>query len=92
MRERRAVTYWMSLLKCCVLHSSVGDLFHPGVPYSLIDEAAMLVSAKLISNDASPIKVMESIPMDVPGVLPAAHPEKAFVEVVVTNEDKHAFS
>jgi hypothetical protein len=51
-----AVSNWMSLFKVCMFH--VSQVFHAFTPYSVVDKSTVLISAKVISDNAPAIEAM----------------------------------
>ncbi len=90
--ELAAVPDWTPLFEVCVLHAGVGDPFHVLSTYPVVDESAVLISVEFIPDDAPPVALVEVLPVDVPCVLPASHPEEAFVKVIVADEHEDALA
>src|ERR1039457_6617242 len=75
-----------------MFQSPMGGAFHALAPDSMVDKPAMLIPAKLIPENAPPIKSMKPLPVNVVGIFPASHSEKPLMEVVVVNKCKNAFA
>ena len=66
--------------------SATGNVLDAFAPYAMINKSAVLIPMKLIPNNAPVVEFVKPVSVNVPGVFPAAHSEKAFVEMIITSD------
>lgn len=70
----------------------MGGAFHAIAPYSIVDKPAMLIPAKLISDNAPAIEPMQPFPIDVVTPFTPSHPKEPFMEVIETDKRETGFA